>query len=131
MKELIIKVDNDAVHLSPELVIPIEQTNIPIEYCKFRTYEEIYWKVELIEYNSNNKCWKVNVIDYFPKELEYYKNQISIIEVERIAFEKFVWENLEHLSSYKQVKLLDVLQNQDVERFYREKSKEKAQLSVV
>lgn len=126
LKELIIKIDNYSIYLSPELNIPIQQTNIPIEYCKFRSSSEIFWKVELLEFNSDNKCWKVKVIDYSPSDIKNFEHQKSTKEISRIAFEKFDWPKLEpYLSSYQKSKFLDLLDNHDVERFFREKPKEK------
>lgn len=121
LKELIIKVDNQEIHLSPELTVPVQQTNIPFEHCKFRTHEDIYWKVELIEFNPDNNCWKMNVLDYFVSDTQNFERQKSTRRVERIAFEKFDWEHFEqHLSNYQKIKLLDVLHNHDTNRFFRE-----------
>jgi len=126
LKELIIKVDNLDIYLSPNLSIPIQHTNIPIEHCKFRSYEDIFWKVELLEYNSENKCWKMKVVDYFANDIKNFDHQKSTREVERIAFEKFDWLKFEqHLSNYQKIKLLDILNNHDVERFFKEEPIEK------
>lgn len=126
LKELIIKIDNQNIHLSPNLTIPIHHTNIPIEHCEFRSHRDIFWKVELLEYNSDNKCWKMKVIDYFANDINNFNHQKSTKEVERIAFEKFNWIQLERLlTSYQKIKLLDVLHNHDTDRFYREEPKQK------
>lgn len=126
LKELIIKVDNLDIYLSPNLSIPIQHTNIPIEHCRFRSYEDIFWKVELLEYNSENKCWKMKVVDYFVNDIKNFDHQKSTREVERIAFEKFDWLKFEqHLSNYQKIKLLDILNNHDVERFFKEEQIEK------
>jgi hypothetical protein len=123
LKELIIKVDNQEIHLSPKLTVPIEHTNIPIEHCKFRTYKDIFWKVELLEYNSDNKCWKIKVIDYFTNDIQNFDHQKSTKEINRIAFEKFDWPKLEqHLSSYQTIKLLDILDYHDTDRYFREET---------
>lgn len=126
LKELIIKVDNQDIHLSPKLTIPIEHTNIPIEHCKFRTHKDIFWKVELLEYNENNKCWKMKVIDYFTNDIQNFNHQKSTREVHRIAFEKFDWPKLEqHLSSYQTIKLLNVLDYHDTDGYFREETTQK------
>ncbi|HCS20489.1 MAG TPA: hypothetical protein DIW47_08000 [Bacteroidetes bacterium] len=124
LSELIIKVDNREIHLGPHLTVPIRQSNIPFEHCQFRSHEAIFWKVELLEYNPETKCWKMKVLDYFTRETENFKRQKSTREVERIAFEKFDWPSLEqHLSNYQKSKLLDQLENQDADRFFREEMK--------
>lgn len=120
LKEIIIKVDNQDIHLSPKLTVPIQQTNIPIEHCKFRSHEDIYWKVELLDYNTHTKCWKMKVIDYFTNDLKNFDRQKSTKEVDRIAFEKFDWLKFEqHLTNYQKIKLLEVLHNHDADRFFR------------
>jgi hypothetical protein len=126
LKELIIKVDNEGIHLSPGLAVPIQHTNIPIEHCKFRTHQEIYWRVELLDYNSDNKCWKVKVVDYFANDIKNFEHQKSTREVNRIAFEKLDWLKFEqHLISYHKIKLREILYNHDTNRFFREKPKQK------
>lgn len=125
LKELIIKVDNQAVYLSKDLKIPIQQTNIPNEHCTFRTHEDIFWTVELIEYNQETRCWRVKVIDYFTSENNNFNRQTSTKKVARIAFEKFDWPKFEeHLSTYQKIKLLNILNNHDTQRFFREESKQ-------
>jgi hypothetical protein len=126
LKELIIKVNNQDIHLSPKLTVPIEHTNIPIEHCKFHTHKDIFWKVELLEYNEDNKCWKMKVIDYLTNDIQNFDHQKSTRQVDRIAFEKFDWPKLEqHLSSYQTIKLLNVLDNHDTDRYFREETTQK------
>jgi len=126
LKELIIKVDNQDIYLSPKLTVPIQQTNIPIEHCKFRSHEDIFWKVELLDYNPDTKCWKMKVVDYFTNEIKNFDRQKSTREVERIAFEPFDWLMFEHyLINYQKIKLLDILNNHDADRFFREEPKQK------
>lgn len=121
LKELIIKIDNHGVHLSPQLFITIQHTNIPIEYCKFRSHVDIFWKVELLHYNSDTKCWKMKVIDYFANDIGNFEKQKSTKEVERITFEKLDWLKFErHLSSYQEIKLHNILYNHDADRFSKE-----------
>lgn len=126
IKELVVKVTNEGVYLNPKLLVPVGQTNIPIQHCKFRTHEDIFWKAELLEYNQETKCWKIKVIDYFASDIKNFDRQKSTKEVHRIAFEKFDWLQFErHLSNYKKIKILDVLLNHDAERFFREEPKQK------
>lgn len=122
LKELIIQVDNRNIYLSPKSIIPIQYTNIPIEYCTFRSHGVIFWKVELISYNPDTKCWRMKVVDYFPDDIKNFDRQKSKNEVEQIAFETFDWKLLEqHLSSYQKIKLREVLHNYEANRFFYEK----------
>ncbi|MEO6883701.1 MAG: hypothetical protein ABI199_06730 [Bacteroidia bacterium] len=124
LKEIVIKVDNDKIHLNPKLTVPIQQTNIPIGHMKFRTNKDIFWKVELVAYNEDAKCWKVKVTDYFANDIKNFDRQKSTKEVERIAFEKFDWLKFEsHLIHYHKIKMIEVLDNHDADRFFREKPK--------
>lgn len=126
LRELIIKVDNQDIHLCPELTIPTRQTNIPIEHCTFRSHEDIFWVVELLEYNPNTKCWKMKIVDYFANDIKNFDRQRSTREVKRIEFEPFDWLKFErHLTSYQKIKLLDVLHNHDTDKFFREEPKQK------
>ncbi len=123
LKELIIKVDNHAVQLCPELSVAIQQTNIPIEHCKFRSHEQIFWKVQVIEYNSDSKCWKMKVIDYHANDISNFYRQKPTSDVVRIAFEPFDWLQFErNLSSYQKIKLLEVLDNHNTNHFFREET---------
>jgi hypothetical protein len=68
----------------------------------------------------------MKVVDYFANDIKNFDHQKSTKEVHRIAFEKFDWVQFErHLSSYQKIKLLSVIQNHNVERFFREETKPK------
>lgn len=121
LNELIIKVDNQVIHLCPGLTVPTRQTNIPIDYCKFRSHKDIFWKVQLLQYNAATKCWKMQVVDYFVNDIKNFERQKSTREVERIAFEPFDWLRFErNLISYQKNQLLNVLHNHDTDSFFRE-----------
>jgi len=121
LKELIIKVDNREIYLSPELIIPIRHTNIPYNHCRFRSHEDIFWKVELLDFNPDNKCWKMKVVDYFATDIGNFSRQKSTKPVERIAFEPFDWPKFEsHLLNYQEIKMQNVLKNHDADGFFRE-----------
>jgi len=123
LEKLLIKVDNQYIHLSPSLAVSIQQTNIPIKHCTFRSRGEIFWIVELIEYNSDTNCWKMKVVDYSVKENTKFDSQKPIREVKRIAFEKFDWPKFQkYLSVYKRIELLPILDNLDTDRYFREQS---------
>jgi hypothetical protein len=126
LNEIIIKVTNGYIYLYPGLTVPIQQTNIPFEHCTFRTNKDIYWKVELIEYNPGIKCWKLKVVDYSVDDIKDFYHQKTSRAVERLAFEQFDWPQLErHLSSYQKSKLLDIIHNHDTNRYSYEKTKGK------
>lgn len=126
LKEIIIKVDNQSIHLSPDLAVPIKHTNIPSEDCMFRSHADIFWKVELLDYSPDTKCLKIKVVDYSANDITNYDGHESIKEVKQISFERLDWPKLKPLlSSYKKSKMLDILQNPDADIFNREGATEK------
>ena len=121
-KEIVIKIENEFVFLNPDLAIPIRQTDIPVDYMTFRSREEIFWTVEMLEYNGDNKCLKVRIIDYNTKDTPKHKLQKPKKEVLQLSFQSFDWLKLEPLlSSYHKIKLLDFLENHETERLLKEK----------
>lgn len=127
IKELVIKISNDSVFLNPVSELPIIQSNFPIAYCKFKTRSDIFWKVELLEYQPENKCLKIKVIEYFPIDTNNFNIQIIPNDVERIEFENFEWPSLEQqLSSHQKNKFQHLLNNHDVNRFLNEEPRFKS-----
>ena len=126
IKELIIKVDNAHIHLSPDLHIPIQDTNIPYQYCKFKTKSDIFWRVELVSYNEKDGCWTMRVADHTPTDVSNFTRQTSIRVVRGIHFEKLDWKQLHlQLSSYTKMQLRDILQDPNAETFDRGQQHEK------
>jgi hypothetical protein len=120
LKEVIIKIDNERIHFSPRFSIPISQTNIPNEHLRFHSHENIFWKLELIEYDHEHKRWKVKVADYFPEDITNFDRQKPNKEITQVAFERFDWEHLEqYLENYKKINLLPILDNIDADKFSR------------
>jgi hypothetical protein len=81
----------------------------------FRFHDDIYWRIELIEYYEDTKCWHVKVTDYSVKNIETFKKQKSTRQIEKVVFNKLDWRKLEpQLSSYQAIKLVDILYNHDI-----------------
>lgn len=117
MKTIIIKVGNTGVYLNKELFIPIQQTSIPIEYLKFKTNTDIYWKVEQLIYTEKTKSLNVKVVDYAVKDVSDFYNQKPKKEVSRIEYEKFDWQKIEPLLySYTKSRLKEVIYDSRVEK---------------
>ncbi len=106
LKTIIIKISNEGIHLNPALFIPIQETNIPIRYMQFHTHKEIYWKVELLGYNTELRQWKVKVLDYNTIDTTKYDKQNPTKEVKQIFFDKLDWTKLETLLSLYQKNML-------------------------
>lgn len=112
LKEIIIRIDNQAIYFNPNFSIPIQKTNLPFDSMKFRTVEEIYWKAELLNYLEETKCWNLRVLDYNVMDLSNFKRQKPSKAIENICFEKLDWLKLEpQLSSYQVIKLQQLIYN--------------------
>lgn len=114
-KEIIIKINNQNIHFSPTLAIPVRHTNLPMESMTFRFHEEIYWRIELIEYHETTKCWHVNVSDYSVSNIQPFNKQTTIRQIEEVVFNKLDWRKLEPLLfHYQVIKLVNILYNHDI-----------------
>jgi hypothetical protein len=114
LKEIIIKVSNDRILFNPSLSISINQTNIPKEHLTFRTHDDIFWKVEMLEYAETDKCLKVKVNDYNTKDISKFDDQKSKKEIAQLVFEKVDWTEFEPLlSNYQKGGLQDFSFNID------------------
>lgn len=119
-KEITIKVCNDRIFLNPQLSIPIQQTNIPNEHLTFRSYEDIFWKVEMLDYKKENKCLKVSVKDYNTKDITGFNKQEPRKSIDELLFEKFDWRKLEPLlTAYQKSRLTEILFNINANPFSR------------
>lgn len=118
VNELIIQIDNEKVVLTPTLTIPLSSTNFPFKYCTLSSHKPIFWKIALLEYNSENYCWRAEVIDYDATDTERLKRQKSTRLVQQIMFEKFDWNKLEPLlAGYQKAKMQGALQQIDESDF--------------
>jgi hypothetical protein len=114
-RDIIIKINNQDIHFSPTLSIPVRQTNLPMESMTFRFHGEIYWRIELIEYYEDTKCWHVKVSDYSVNNNQPFSKQSTTRQIEKVVFNKLDWHKLEPLlSSYKAINLIDILYNHDI-----------------
>ena len=116
-KEIIIKIQNDRILFNPQLSIGIDHTNIPYKYLTFRTNQDIYWKVEMLEYLSSEKCLKVKILDYYATDVVSFTNQPAKSEIKRLVFVgKYDWSKLYPLLiSYTRSKFVNLLYNIDID----------------
>jgi hypothetical protein len=117
-KAIIIKVSNDKIYFNAQLSIPIQHTNIPKDHLTFRTHEDIFWKVEMLEYKHASKSLKVKVTDYRIEYISEFDNQIPKKDINELLFEKFDWKELEPiLSGYRKIQLKEILFNMESDNF--------------
>lgn len=101
-KEIIIKISNEGVSFNPNMLLSIQQTNIPIKHLLFRTNQDIFWKVKMIEYENESKCLKVSVSNYDLDSILGFETQNPKKEICQIEFDKFDWIKLQPFLSYFQ-----------------------------
>lgn len=115
IKDIIIGIDNKSIYFNQTLSIPVRNSNLPMDSMTFRFNDDIYWKIELIQYSDETKSWYAKVIDYTVKSIETFNKQKSTKQIERLEFDKLDWKQLEpQLCSYQPIKLVDILYNHNI-----------------
>lgn len=115
IKDIIIKIDNKNIYFNQSFSIPVKNSNLPMDSMKFRFNDDIFWKIELINYSDETKCWHVKVIDYRVKNIDTFNKQKSTRLIERLEFDKLDWQQLEpELGSYHAIRLIDNLFNHNI-----------------
>lgn len=115
LNNIIIKIDNKQIYFNQTLHIPTRNSNLPMDHMRFRFNEDIFWRIELIQYTEDNKCWQVKVMDYEVKNTDTFNQQKSTKQIDRLEFDKLDWQKLEpQLSSYQAIKLIDSLYNHNI-----------------
>lgn len=115
LREIIIKLDNADIFFNSSLSIPVRNSNLPMDYMKFQFHIDIFWRVELIHYSDDSKCWTAKVLDYSVQNTDTFYKQTSTKQIEKLEFEKLDWRKLEPLlSRYQPIKLVDILYNHDI-----------------
>jgi hypothetical protein len=115
IKDIFIRIDNKYIYFNQTLLIPVRNSNLPMDYMTFRFNNDIFWKIELIHYSIETKCWHAKVIDYTVKNIEPFNKQKSTRPIERVEFDKLDWKQLEpQLCSYQAIKLVNNIYNHNI-----------------
>lgn len=99
---LILHIANEQVSFNDQESLEWSETNFPREAVTFRTYEPIYWLVEMLRYEAKTGLLEVEVIDYEPDEEElisYYQQEMKR-PVKALAFSPLNEEELRTQLSY-------------------------------
>lgn len=111
----ILKIKNKRFYFTENDFINIENTNIPSGSMYFKYKFDIYWEVELSDYDQESKSIRVKVIDYNPIEISNFVNQKQKRALRKIHFEKFDWLKIEpQLFSYTECQLIDIIFNHPI-----------------
>jgi hypothetical protein len=81
----LIKIWNDKVYYTPENFISLSETNFP-ESAGFSDLAEIFWEVELFEFDKEEKVLNVNILNYKPENTFQFENQRSKDKINSIQF---------------------------------------------
>lgn len=110
----ILKIKDNKFYYTEQNFIEIKNTNIPYNELKFKSHLDIYWEVELSNYNIDNKTVKIRVLDYYPKNISKYHEQEHKNPIEFFQFEKLEWIKIEpQLSNYKKIALTEIMEGID------------------
>lgn len=103
----LIRITKNKVFLTPEICLNLSQTSLVGSHLSFRTVQDIYFEVEVLDYDQNTKGVSFNIINYQPKNIGNFNRQSAKAQVSFIHFTPLKWQQIEqHLSSYTKAKLL-------------------------
>ncbi|MEQ1554887.1 MAG: hypothetical protein ABL929_11940 [Ferruginibacter sp.] len=93
--------------MTPEMSLSLSQTSLVGNYLSFRTFEDIYFEIEVLAYDNKSHKISVEVVDYQPKDISRFKEQTAKAQVLFIHFKPLKWQHIErYLSSYTKSRLL-------------------------
>mgnify|MGYP001495186491 CR=1 FL=1 len=102
-RKIVIKVSNDFIYFNPKFSIPIQATNVPKKYLSFRTKDEIFWLVDMINYDKESKVLNVKICNYKASDTSSFEEQKPTKEIAQLIFESFDWNEFEPLLMRYQV----------------------------
>src|SRR5690554_2601989 len=106
----ILKIKDNKFYYTENDFIDITNTNIPSGKMSFSYACDIFWEVELFNFDTKTNTARVKVLDYSPKNVTNYYKQKKKKLVQFFQFEKFQWSKIEpQLCSYQKSELLDIV----------------------
>ena len=57
-----IRITNNRIFLTPEMSLPLSQTSLNGEHLSFRTVEDIFFEIEVIEYDNMKQEIMVQIV---------------------------------------------------------------------
>lgn len=111
-KEIILKITNEKIWFNETDFIDISCTDIPFQYLKFNTYLDIFWKVEMKDFDKSSRILLVDITNYNCRDYSSFINQKPKSEIKQLNFNIFNWKLLEPLlSNYQKIKFIHKLRN--------------------
>lgn len=106
-RKTLIKICKNRVFLTPEMSFSLSQTSLVGTHLSFRTFDDIYFEIEVLAYDDKSNKINAEIVDYQPKNTSSFKEQTPPGQVSFIHFEPLKWQHIErHLSSYTKSVLL-------------------------
>jgi hypothetical protein len=106
-KKRLIRISKDKIFLTQDLCLELSQTSLRGTHLSFRSFQDIYFEVEVSKYNKGSKEIYFTVVDYKPINIESFKEQKARGVVSFIQFAPLNWQYVErYLSSYTKNQLL-------------------------
>ena len=149
MKTIILKVNNKGLFYNEEACIEWKNTNLPADDFLLHSHTEIYWEVELISFDKNEKKLFITIHNYNSVQIERFKQQqaklpINSISIKELSEKKFkaqlsyyklgslnhLWieEEESYLPTHQRVKLSPFENNQQKNTFNPQQAKRVIQL---
>jgi hypothetical protein len=94
-RERFIKISENKIFITPNDSISFHKTNFPENCFGFKSNKEIYWQIELNNYNKVDNSIDIIVLDYHPSNYQSFYNQTQKSPVEYLKFEPLEWRKLE------------------------------------
>jgi hypothetical protein len=118
---MLIKLYGKKIFYSEERFVELSQTNLPSEHMTFKFRPDVYWEVEIEEYDEASGSLKMKVVNYNPGSVSKFSKQN--LRINNIQFsEKFYWKKLEtYLGSYRENRLGSILKEPPKEEKTTEK----------
>jgi hypothetical protein len=106
-RKRLIRITKNRIFLTPEMSLSLSQTSLIGKNLSFRTYQDIYFEIQVLGYDKNTNNISVEITDYEPKNISIFKEQTAKAQVSFIHFNPLKWQNVErYLSSYTKSVLL-------------------------
>mgnify|MGYP000844791294 CR=1 FL=1 len=100
-RKRLLRISKGKIFLTPDSCYELTQTSLKGTHLSFRSYQDIYFEVEVLAYDKTSSEILLTVTDYQPTHINKFKEQVAKAPVEFIRFTPLQWHKVErHLSSY-------------------------------
>lgn len=114
-KKRIICIKKQGIYFTPQDFMPLGQTNIPEDAIRFRTHEDIFWEVELINYDPRENSLIIEITDYTPEDITSFYRQTIKKTIKKLKIKSLRWSAIERsLSYYQKSALLPLLEDEPI-----------------